>query len=111
MDQQVSFLLSILRTSTELAVEKFLKKLAGRTDLEDAVKRLDYLTQEEARMALAEVLKIAHTVRDDVKVVIEGARTCSACRLYLLTFIRSDGKEAKLIIQQTVNSIDVIKCS
>ena len=111
MDQQVSFLLSILRTSTELAVEKFLKKLAGRTDLEDAVKRLGYLTQEEARMALAEVLKIAHTVRDDVKVVIEGARTCSACHRYLLTFILSDGKEAKLIMQQTANSIDVIKCS
>ncbi|KAH8984856.1 hypothetical protein EDB92DRAFT_1464439 [Lactarius akahatsu] len=45
------------------------------TDLEDAVKKLDRLTQEEARMALAEVLKITHIVRDDVKVVdgkVEG---------------------------------------
>ncbi|KAH9025901.1 hypothetical protein EDB84DRAFT_362632 [Lactarius hengduanensis] len=39
------------------------------SDLEDAVKKLDRLTQEEARMALAEVLKITHIVRDDVKVV------------------------------------------
>ncbi|KAH8976352.1 hypothetical protein EDB86DRAFT_3097238 [Lactarius hatsudake] len=32
----------------------FLKKLAGRTDLDDAVKKLDRLTQEEARMVLIE---------------------------------------------------------
>jgi hypothetical protein len=66
--------LAIFRIYPELHLEKFLKKLAGRTDLEDAVKRLDNLTQEEARMALAEVLKITHNVRDEVKVVIEGAR-------------------------------------
>ena len=41
-------------------------------DLEDAVKRLDNLTQEEARMALAEVLRITHKVHDGVNVVIEG---------------------------------------
>ncbi|KAH9015325.1 hypothetical protein EDB85DRAFT_2295646, partial [Lactarius pseudohatsudake] len=51
------------------SANKFLKKLAGTTDLEDAVKKLDRLTQEEARMALAEVLKIMHIVHDDVKVV------------------------------------------
>ena len=69
MDQQVSFPLSVLLTSTKLYVEKFLKKLAGRTDLEDAVKRLDNLTHEEARMALSEVLRITHSIRDEVKVV------------------------------------------
>ncbi|KAH8990867.1 hypothetical protein EDB92DRAFT_2103892 [Lactarius akahatsu] len=36
------------------SAKRFLKKLAGKTDLEDAVKKLDRLTQEEARMALAE---------------------------------------------------------
>ncbi|KAH8984827.1 hypothetical protein EDB92DRAFT_1461611 [Lactarius akahatsu] len=51
------------------STKKFLKKLAGRADLEDAVKKLDRLTQEEARMALAEVLKITHIVHDGVKVV------------------------------------------
>ncbi|KAH9034393.1 hypothetical protein EDB83DRAFT_1781833 [Lactarius deliciosus] len=51
------------------SAKKFLKKLAGRADLEDAVKKLDRLTQEEARMALAEVLKITHIVRDGVRVV------------------------------------------
>jgi uncharacterized protein YoxC len=38
-------------------------------DLQDSLQKLDRLTQEEARMALAEVLKITHCVRDEVKVV------------------------------------------
>ena len=53
-------------------------------DLEDALKKLDRLTQEEARMANAEVLRIANSIRDGVKivddkvqVVIDGARALS----------------------------------
>ena len=38
-------------------------------DLEDALKKLDRLTQEEARMALAEMLSITHHVRDEVRIV------------------------------------------
>ena len=38
-------------------------------DLEDSLKKLDRLTQEEARMALSEVLKIPHNTRDEVKVI------------------------------------------
>ncbi|KAH9965643.1 hypothetical protein BJV74DRAFT_290796 [Russula compacta] len=44
----------------------FLKKLFGRTDIEDALGRLDKLTQEEARMAAAEGLKATHGVDDKV---------------------------------------------
>ena len=49
--------------------------MAGRTDLEDALKKLDKLTQEEARIALVEVLRNTHAVREEVKVVdgkVEG---------------------------------------
>jgi hypothetical protein len=53
----------------ELCVEKFFRKLAGMADLEDSLKKLDRLTQEEARIALSEVLKITHNTRDEVKVV------------------------------------------
>ena len=43
--------------------EKYVKKLLGkRSDVEDALKRLDSLTQEEAQMAAAQVLKATHTV-------------------------------------------------
>ena len=44
-------------------------------DLEGALKKLDRLTQEEARIALAEVLRISQHVRDEVKDVdgkVEG---------------------------------------
>ena len=37
--------------------------------LEDALKKLDRLTQEEARMAHVEVLRVTHSVRDGVKIV------------------------------------------
>jgi hypothetical protein len=48
-----------------------MKKLVGRTEIEDALKRLDKLTQEEARMAAAETLKIAHTVDKKVEGVAD----------------------------------------
>ena len=38
-------------------------------DLEDALKKLDRLTQEEAHLALAETLRMTHNVRDEVKIV------------------------------------------
>ena len=38
----------------------------GKTDIEDALSRLDKLTQEEARMAIAQLLKITHGVDDKV---------------------------------------------
>jgi uncharacterized protein YoxC len=63
------FRIGYLRMFTKACVEKFLKKLAGMADLEGALKKLDQLTQEEARVALAEVLRITHDVRDEVKVV------------------------------------------
>jgi hypothetical protein len=42
---------------TKRCLGKYGKKLIGRTDLEDALKRLDKLTHEEARMATAEDLR------------------------------------------------------
>ncbi|KAH9055822.1 hypothetical protein EDB83DRAFT_2675923 [Lactarius deliciosus] len=55
--------------------KKFLKKLVGRRDIEDALQKLDRLTQDEARMATAEVLRVTHGVDDKVKGVgfrVEG---------------------------------------
>ena len=43
-----------------------MKKLIGRTEIEDGLKRLDKLTQEEARMAAAQNLKVTHTVAETV---------------------------------------------
>ena len=46
---------------------KYVKKLVGRTDIEDALVRLDELTQDEVRMAAAQGLKATHKVDGMVK--------------------------------------------
>jgi hypothetical protein len=48
------------------------KKLLGKDDIKDALKRLDTLTQEEARLATAEVLKIVQRVENNVAVLVDG---------------------------------------
>ena len=59
--------------------------------MEDALKRLDKLTHEEARMAIAQNLKATHAVDDrvkgvdarvanGVKAVIAGAQTVTSLR-------------------------------
>ena len=52
-----------------------MNKLRGRTDMEDALKRLDKLTQEEARMAAAETLKVSRTVNKGVERVVDTVVT------------------------------------
>jgi hypothetical protein len=56
---------------TERCSEKYAKRLIGRTDLEDALRRLDKLTHEEARMATAEVLRMTHAIDETVTGVRE----------------------------------------
>ncbi|KAH9970075.1 hypothetical protein BJV74DRAFT_263809 [Russula compacta] len=63
------------------ASERYLKKLLGRTDMEDALCRLDRLTQEEVRMAAAQGLKATHEVDckvqgvdDKIDIVIDGGK-------------------------------------
>jgi hypothetical protein len=56
---------------TEESPEKYVMRLIGRTDMEDALKRLDKLTHEEARMAIAENLRATHAVDERVRGVTE----------------------------------------
>ncbi|KAI0000831.1 hypothetical protein BJV74DRAFT_116375 [Russula compacta] len=87
--------LSILAIATkdikQGRIKKYIKRLIGRTDIEDALKRLDKLTLEEARMVTAQLLKATHAVDNKVAVVID------------------DGKEAKEVIQQAANDVDQVK--
>ena len=43
--------------------EIFARKLLGRTDIEDGLKRLDSLIQQEVQMAIAQNLKVATEVK------------------------------------------------
>ena len=54
---------------TERYLEKFGKRLIGRNDLEDALKKLDKLTQEEVRMAIAELRRTTYAIGKDVRKV------------------------------------------
>jgi prophage DNA circulation protein len=47
--------------------ERYFRKLIGKREVEDALERLDRLTQEEAQIAQTELLKIAHNVQECVK--------------------------------------------
>jgi hypothetical protein len=54
------------------------KKLVGRTDIEDAMKKLDKLTQEEALMASAEALKLVRSVDKKMDTVLDGVQRVSS---------------------------------
>ena len=58
--------------------ESFLKKVAGMTNLNDGLQKLDKMTNEEARMANAEALRIAHKIDEKVEGVdkkVQGVGT------------------------------------
>ncbi|KAN0116376.1 hypothetical protein V8E52_005995 [Russula decolorans] len=69
--QIMAEVLSILGIATkeikESRMKKYVKKLIGKTEMEDALKKLDKLTQEEARMAAAQNLKATNAVDERVK--------------------------------------------
>jgi hypothetical protein len=53
---------------------KFVKRLTGKTPIEDALQKLDKLTQDEALMVSANNLEIVHGINKKVDVIEEGAR-------------------------------------
>ncbi|KAI0293894.1 hypothetical protein B0F90DRAFT_1760133 [Multifurca ochricompacta] len=55
-------------------LKKFAKKLLGEGDIEAVLQRLDRLTQEEARMTVAQTLEVVHGLVNNVKVVMDGAQ-------------------------------------
>jgi hypothetical protein len=56
---------------SENYLKKVMKKVIGNNDIEDALKRLDRLTQEEARMASAQLLKITNAIDNEVGVIAD----------------------------------------
>ena len=60
---------SLLTPCSEKYIKMMVASLTGNADIEDSLQRLDELTQEEARMASAELLKVTHSVDGKVTVV------------------------------------------
>ncbi|KAI9444090.1 hypothetical protein H4582DRAFT_2126015 [Lactarius indigo] len=104
--------LGILATATKEMkrglAKKFVKRIAGKTDLEDGLKKLDTLTNEEVVMASAQLLKITHNIDNKVTGVGDGVRCVD----------EKTGKEVKAIatkvksiVQQTADDVDDVKRS
>ncbi len=55
--------------STYGCLGKYVKKLVGRTDVEDTLGQLDRLTQDEVWMAAAQGLKATHEVDNKVQAI------------------------------------------
>ncbi|KAH8986022.1 hypothetical protein EDB92DRAFT_1881218 [Lactarius akahatsu] len=105
--------LDILATATkemkESRAKKFVKRVTGRTDLEDGLKKLDKLTNEESLLASAQLLKITHDIRNVVTAVADGVESVDKN----VQVIVDDGKqiiatamEAKLIVRHTADNVE-----
>jgi ribosomal 50S subunit-associated protein YjgA (DUF615 family) len=57
----------------QCATEKFAKKLLRDSEIEAILQKLDRLTQDEARMTVAQTLGVVHGLVGSMKVVMEGA--------------------------------------
>ena len=68
---------------TQRAVEKFTKKLLGESEIEAVIQRLDRLTQDEARMTVAQTLGVVHGLMGNVKAVMEGAQFAICSQIFV----------------------------
>jgi hypothetical protein len=68
------FILLLKSLKAHAYSEMFLKRVAGSTKLDDGLQKLDKMTNEEARMANAEVLRLAHNIDEGVKGVDNKVR-------------------------------------
>ena len=60
---------------SEKYLKKLIKKLIGNNEIEDALKRLDRLTQEESRMASAQLLEITNAIDSEVREIADNVLT------------------------------------
>ena len=56
------------------AVEKFAKKLLGDSEVEAVLQRLDRMTQDEVRVAVAQTLSVVHGLVTNTRIVMEGTQ-------------------------------------
>ena len=59
--------------------ETFMKRLVGRTDIEDTLQRLETVTVEETHMAAAEALKAIHDVGKGVQGIHDAVKDVGNC--------------------------------
>ena len=80
----------ILCFVAQRATEKFGKKLLGGSEIEDVLQKLNQLTEEEARIAVAETLGLVHGLVGNVKLIMEGERCVHCSQLIFRCLLPSD---------------------
>ncbi|KAH8984876.1 hypothetical protein EDB86DRAFT_2810544 [Lactarius hatsudake] len=108
MAEVISILGIVTKEIRQGRTKKYLKKLIGRNDVEDALQRLDRLTQEEARMAAVETLTITHGIGDKVDGVDERVQSVDTRVKGIdnkVDSVSQDVKENGVAIQQVVNQV------
>ncbi|KAI0274206.1 hypothetical protein BGY98DRAFT_1099124 [Russula aff. rugulosa BPL654] len=71
MAQILSILALSTKTMKESRIKTLMKRLMGKTDMEDAFQRLDTLTKEENMMTAARTFEVTHDVNVNVKATQE----------------------------------------
>ena len=90
-----------------IGLERFLKRLARRSDMEDALARLNKLINEEARMAGALVLKNTHAIDDKLTGVGVGVRVVDG----KVEGVDTQVKTVRSEVQCVRNNVDDVKRS
>ena len=62
----------LLLLNSELIAEQFAKRLLGDSEIESIMRRLDRLTQDEARMMDAHILEVVYGLMNNMKTVMDG---------------------------------------
>jgi hypothetical protein len=73
-ERRISALISRYTFLADYGAEKFMKRLVGKTEVEDGLQRLDMLTKEENLMTAACTLEVAGDIRQNVNDIKED--TC-----------------------------------
>ena len=68
----------------QCTTEKFAKKLLGDSEIEMVLQRLDRLTQDEARMTVAQTMGVVYGLVGNMKIIMEGGEPSHIC---LQTFL------------------------
>ena len=96
----------------DIGPEKFLKKVAGRTDLEDGLKKLEKLTNEEIAMASARLVKVTDNIDNKVTEVGDDVRAVGEGVQFVKGEVRSVGGEVQVVrrgVQVVEGEVQVVK--
>jgi hypothetical protein len=70
----------------------FVKKSCSGEGVEAILQTLERLTQDEARMTIAEILQVAHDLVRNINMVIDGEKTHSTFTNYPRSILLSRGQ-------------------